>query len=98
MLTYRIGWPGWKFAFKLGMTMSYRYEIVYDIDCKRYVGVSPDIKGLVAECDTIDEVKAIMEGNAPEIVAYQVFGAEHKKGSYANLVPHSRLGEGLVHG
>ena len=54
---YRIGWPLWKLAFKLGFKLSYRYEIFYDVDCKRYIGVSKDIKGLVAECDSEDEVR-----------------------------------------
>ena len=98
MLTYRIGRLGWKLAYKLGVRMSYRYEIVYDVDCKRYIGISPDIKGLVAEGDTVDEVKAVMEGDAPEVVAYMVWDNPDMARCKTTLVPQGSLGEGLIHG
>lgn len=99
MLIYRVGWPLWKLAYRMGIKLAYRYEILYDVDCKRYIGISPDIKGLIAECDTVDEVKDVMESDAPLLVSYQVYGSDKVKNTHSNLlVPYWQFAKGLVHG
>ncbi|SPT67595.1 Uncharacterised protein [Anaerobiospirillum thomasii] len=30
-MKYRIGWPGWKFAYKLGFTMTYKVSFEYSL-------------------------------------------------------------------
>lgn len=98
-MTYRVGWPFWKQAFKLGVKLSYRYQIFYDVDCKRYIGISPDVTGLIAECDTPEEVKSVIEGNAPDLVSCQIYGSKHSKSLPSDLlVPNSHFAKGLIHG
>ena len=77
--------------------MYYRYEIFFDVNCKRYIGISPDVKGLIAECDTIEEVKDVIENTAQDAVNWQVFRTfkPHVKASPVKGIQH--LGR-LVHG
>ena len=94
---YRVGWPFLKLAYKLGFKLSYRYEIFYDLDCKRFIGVSHDVQGLVAECDTVEEVKAVIEDSAPTMVNLRVYGTTEHNVRKDSLTPHMTLGR-LVNG
>ena len=96
-MKWRIGKPFWKIAYRMGFTMTYRYEIFYDVGCKRYIGVSSDIQGLVAECDTLEEVKDVIESDAPLMVRLKVFGADKKENRKSvRLLPEPELARGLV--
>ena len=66
--SYRVGWPLWKLAYRLGFTLSYRYDIYYSPESRDYCALSPDIKGLGAEAKTIEEVVDAMESGALEFV------------------------------
>lgn len=67
--SYRVGWPFWKLAYRLGVTLSYRYDIYYSEESGDYCSSSPDIKGLYAECRTIEEVRDVMEAGAADFVS-----------------------------
>lgn len=34
--SYRVGWPFWKLAYRLGVTLSYRYDIYYSEESGDY--------------------------------------------------------------
>ena len=54
---YRVGFPGWKLAAKLGVPVRLRVYIKQDLAANVYVAQSPDLQGLVIEGHTLEEVK-----------------------------------------
>ena len=62
---YRIGWPFWKLAHRLGFQLTFRLEVHYDPEAAVYCAESPDIKGIISEAPTIEalikDVKTIAD-------------------------------------
>jgi predicted RNase H-like HicB family nuclease len=54
---YRVGFPGWKIAAKMGIPVRLRVNITQDIEANVYVAESPDLEGLIVEAHTLDELK-----------------------------------------
>lgn len=46
---YRIGFPGWKLAARLGVRLVLRIDVMHDIESGAYIATSPDLHGLVVE-------------------------------------------------
>ena len=68
MLAYRVGFPGWKIAARLGMTLKVRVTVLWDNDAKVFVATSEDFLPefcCVAESETWDglkeELKAVLD-------------------------------------
>lgn len=55
---YRVGNPFWRFLAKLGVPMIVRVDVLFDQEVGVYVATSPDLRGLVAEAKTKDELIA----------------------------------------
>lgn len=53
---YRVGFPGWRVAASLGATLVFRVDVLHDQEAGVFVATSPDIRGLVAEAATIEEL------------------------------------------
>lgn len=53
---YRIGFPGWKIAARLGVRLLLRVEDVRDDVAGVFVATCPDLPGLVAEAKTANEL------------------------------------------
>jgi predicted RNase H-like HicB family nuclease len=53
---YRVGFPCWKMAAKLGVPIRLRVYIKQDLEANVYVAQSPDLPGFVVEGQTLDEV------------------------------------------
>lgn len=53
---YRVGFPGWKLAARIGIPVIFRVEVMHDEEAGVYVATSPDLPGLVAEAKTKDEM------------------------------------------
>lgn len=57
---YRLGFPGWKIAARLGVPIFFKIEVIFDSEANVYVATSPDLRGLVVESKTkeslIDDV------------------------------------------
>ena len=53
---YRVGNPFWRFLAKLGMPLIVRVDVLFDQEAGVYVATSPDLRGLVAEAKTKDEL------------------------------------------
>ena len=51
---YRVGFPGWKIAAALGVTLVFRVDVLLDKDAGVFLATSPDIRGLVAEAATLE--------------------------------------------
>ena len=54
---YRVGFPGWELAAKLGVPVRLRVFIAQDLEANIYVAQSPDLEGLVLEGQTLEEIK-----------------------------------------
>ena len=64
MLTYRIGWPGWKALARLGAPLHLRAVINYDPEVHSFWATSPDLHGLVVEASSIAELRREVAGGA----------------------------------
>lgn len=53
---YRVGFPFWKQAAKLGMGLSLRVHYHFDKEANSYWTTSPDLRGLVVAADTLEEL------------------------------------------
>lgn len=53
---YRVGLPFWKVAARMGVPMLVRVDVVRDSEADVYVATSPDLRGLVAEAKTKDDL------------------------------------------
>ena len=53
---YRVGFPLWKVAARLGVPMLIKVQIARDDEAGVFIATSPDLAGLVAEAPTIDEL------------------------------------------
>ncbi|POR11396.1 DUF1902 domain-containing protein [Diaphorobacter sp. LR2014-1] len=53
---YRVGNPFWRFLARLGIPLVVRVDVVFDSEADVYVATSPDLRGLVAEAKTKDEL------------------------------------------
>ena len=54
---YRLGWPCATFFAEMGVSLLIKVEIIHDNEAKVYVATSPDLKGLVVEAETLDELE-----------------------------------------
>jgi len=46
---YRVGFPGWKIAARLGVRLVLRVEVMHDHEAGVFIATSPDLRGLVVE-------------------------------------------------
>jgi hypothetical protein len=53
---YKIGYPFWRLAARLGVPLRMRVDVAYDAEAKVFVATSSDLRGLVCEAHTIDEL------------------------------------------
>lgn len=53
---YRIGNPFWKFLARLGVPLMLRVNVFKDEEAGVFVATSDDLRGLVAEATTMDEL------------------------------------------
>lgn len=72
---YRVGFPGWKLAGRMGVTLLYRVNVLHDPEAGVYVATSPDLRGLVAEAPTFDELFREVHAGADELIRDQVVPA-----------------------
>jgi hypothetical protein len=68
-IPYRVGWPGWRLAEKLGARPYFRVDVMRDPEAKVYVATSTDIRGLVVEASTVDELLIEIDGAVQSLLA-----------------------------
>lgn len=54
---YRVGFPGWKLAARVGLPVTFRVQVMHDDEVNRYWARSPDLDGLVVEAETLDQLR-----------------------------------------
>ncbi len=60
MLTYSVGFPGWRVAARLGLPLSYDARVVYDKEANVFVAESNAFQpylGIATEGETLEELK-----------------------------------------
>lgn len=73
---YRVGFPGWTIAGRLGVSLVYRVNVMHDAAAGVYVATSPDLAGLVAEAPTIEALFHEVHAGADELIRDQVTPAK----------------------
>ena len=64
MFAYRVGFPGWKIAARLGLPLKIRVFVVYDEESKTLVAECNDFQpylGIVTEGETFEELQKKVE-------------------------------------
>ena len=53
---YRVGFPGWKLAARLGVPLMFRVDVHHDPEAGVFIATSEDLRGLVVEATSKDEL------------------------------------------
>jgi len=65
---YRIGFPLWTIASRLGVRLSLRVDVIEDTDAGVYIGTSSDLPGLVCEAPDIEALTSEIHATARELL------------------------------
>lgn len=65
---YRLGWYFAEFLAKMGIPLLIKVEIIHDDEVNVYVATSSDLKGLVVEAETLDELEKEVLELVPELL------------------------------
>jgi predicted RNase H-like HicB family nuclease len=66
---YRLGWYFAGLLAKIGIPLLIKVEIIHDDEANVYIATSSDLKGLVVEAETLDELEKEVLELAPELLA-----------------------------
>ncbi len=69
---YRLSWPCASFFAKIGISILIKVEIMHDAEVNVYVATSKDLKGLVVEAETLDELEKEVLELTPKLLALDV--------------------------
>ena len=53
---YRVGYPFWRRIVRAGFPVSFRVNVSFDSEAKVFIATSPEVKGLVVEASSLDEL------------------------------------------
>lgn len=68
---YRMGWPAARLLGRLGVPLVVRVFVEFDADARVFVGMSPDLRGLVVEAETLDELAREVRELVPALLETQ---------------------------
>jgi len=69
---YRIGLPFWKQAARFGVPLTIRVNVMRDIEAGVFVATSDDLRGLVCEASTMDELVVEVNSAIHELLSLQL--------------------------
>jgi len=72
---YRIGFPLWKAFARLGAPLKLRVNVIRDEEAGVFVATSDDLRGLVAEAATLDELVVEVHAVIEDLLAEQLKAA-----------------------
>lgn len=75
---YRVGFPGWKLAARLGVPVLVRVHVHQDVETKSFWADSPDLDGLVVAGQTLDELRSEVNLAAGELLDLAIEGHKTK--------------------
>jgi Domain of unknown function (DUF1902) len=65
---YPLNWPLSIFFASLGVPLLIKVEVIFDADAHVYVATSKNVRGLVVEAATLDEIRTEVELVLPELL------------------------------
>lgn len=84
MFAYPIGWIGWKLAYKLGIPLSYSYDVYYDSTCENglpplYIGhcVNKGLTGIFCQAENTELLQEYIEEWVTDFVKELLNTKEH---------------------
>lgn len=66
---YRIGLPFWKLAARLGVALKLRIDVIRDDEAGVFVATSGDLRGLVCEAASMDELVSEINSSVGELLS-----------------------------
>lgn len=75
---YRVGFPGWKIAARIGVPVLVRVQVHYDDESKSFWADSPDLDGLIVSGHDLDELRAEVVSAAGELLSLAVHSPRAK--------------------
>jgi predicted RNase H-like HicB family nuclease len=69
---YRIGLPFWKQAARLGIPLNIRVNVMRDDEANVFVATSDDLRGLVCEASTMDELVTEINATIDELLSFHL--------------------------
>ena len=66
---YRLGWVFATLLAKIGIPLLIKVDIIHDDEANVYIATSSDLKGLVVEANTLDELEKEVLELVPELLA-----------------------------
>ncbi len=80
---YRVGFPLWKTAARLGVPVLVRVHVHHDKDSGTYWADSPDLDGLAVSGDTLDEIHKEVTSAADALLQMAIDG--HKANAQTEI-------------
>ncbi len=75
---YKIGYPFWRLAARLGVPLRMRVDVAYDAEAKVFVATSADLRGLVCEAHTIDELVKQVNFASADLLGLELQGSTNQ--------------------
>ena len=69
---YRIGFPFWKQAARLGIALNIRVDVMHDDEANVFVATSHDLRGLVCEASTMDELLVEVNSTINDLLSFHL--------------------------
>lgn len=69
---YRIGYPFWRTLGGAGVPLTLRVNVLHDEEANVFVATSNDLRGLVCEARTLDELVKEVESSVDELLDLQL--------------------------
>ena len=70
MKAYPVGWPFWKEAARAGLPIGINVSVLRDEEAGVYVACNSNLKGLVAEAATLDELRVNIEAATDDLLEH----------------------------
>ena len=77
-ISWRLGWPGWRFAARLGLPIRIKIDVCHDWEADVYFAVSPAI-GLAVEAQSLDTLMKEIETAVPELITLEHASIAHPR-------------------
>ena len=75
MNSYPVGWPFWKIAARAGVAVRIHVHVIRDEEAGVYVACNSNLKGLVAEAPTLDELRTHIDAAAEDLLLHYLHQA-----------------------
>ena len=79
---YRIGLPFWKLTARLGVPMHLRVHDQRDQETQLFVATSPDLRALVVEASSMDELVAATQDAIDMLMDEYLSGHNHAEAEF----------------